>query len=101
MTSVVSCLCLCVPQDGLVRLCTEPYVAPNAKNLADVCMHLTNYAINKNNSNFVFNDDAERTDFGHKRSIQWFFGYLDENGHNSRCVVQRDGVVLVCCSAGA
>ena len=38
--------------DGLVRLCTEEYVRPTSENLGDRCMHLTNYAINKNNDNF-------------------------------------------------
>ena len=32
-------------------------------------MHLTNYAINKDNPNFIFNNDSKRTDVGHKRSL--------------------------------
>lgn len=55
--------------DGLARFATEPYVAPNGENLSNVCMHLTNYAINKDNSNFVFNEDEEEADVGHKRSL--------------------------------
>lgn len=39
--------------DGLVRMCTEEYVKPTAKNINQVCMHLTNYAVNKNNDDFV------------------------------------------------
>jgi tubulin polyglutamylase TTLL6/13 len=77
-----------------VRLCTEPYVAPNGKNMSQTCMHLTNYAINKHSSNFVFNDDAERTDIGHKRSIQWLFTYLDEHGCNAREVWDRIGDMI-------
>ncbi len=34
-------------QEGLVRLCTQPYQAPTETNLASARMHLTNYAINK------------------------------------------------------
>lgn len=34
-------------RDGLARFATESYVAPNKENMEDVCMHLTNYAINK------------------------------------------------------
>ena len=34
-----------------------------------MCMHLTNYAINKDNPNFEFNEDAESADTGHKRSL--------------------------------
>ncbi|CAD8177128.1 unnamed protein product [Paramecium octaurelia] len=71
-----------VYQDGLVRFATEPYVPPNTSNLDDMCMHLTNYAINKENPNFVFNKDASRMDIGHKRSIKAVFGKLEEEGHD-------------------
>lgn len=46
-------------RDGLVRLATEPYVSPSNTNLDDMCMHLTNYAINKDSPNFVFNSDKK------------------------------------------
>ena len=42
-------------KEGLARLATEKYIAPNKDNLSDICMHLTNYAVNKDNPNFVFN----------------------------------------------
>jgi tubulin polyglutamylase TTLL6/13 len=32
-------------------------------------MHLTNYSINKDNKNFIFNEDSEKDDIGHKRSL--------------------------------
>lgn len=32
-------------------------------------MHLTNYAINKNSKNFIFNTDAKDDNTGHKRSM--------------------------------
>ena len=34
-------------KDGLVRMCTQAYEPPNASNLDNVKMHLSNYAINK------------------------------------------------------
>jgi len=34
-----------------------------------MCMHLTNYAINKLNPKFEFNDKAGNDDVGHKRSL--------------------------------
>ncbi|CAD8074759.1 unnamed protein product [Paramecium primaurelia] len=71
-----------VYQDGLVRFATESYVTPTTNNLEDVCMHLTNYAINKENPNFIFNNDANKTDIGHKRSIKSVFSKLQEEGHN-------------------
>lgn len=37
---------------GLARFSTEEYQAPNNFNLDNLYMHLTNYAINKFNSNF-------------------------------------------------
>ena len=35
----------------------------------NMCMHLTNYAINKDNPNFIFNEDDKVNDVGHKRSF--------------------------------
>lgn len=34
-------------REGLGRFATELYVGPNKDNMEDICMHLTNYAINK------------------------------------------------------
>ncbi|XP_076980332.1 tubulin polyglutamylase TTLL13 isoform X9 [Tamandua tetradactyla] len=44
-------------EEGLARFATMPYMEPSHNNLDNVCMHLTNYAINKHNENFV-RDDA-------------------------------------------
>lgn len=69
---------LFIHKEGLVRLATETYVVPTTSNLSDVCMHLTNYAINKNNPKFEFNQN-ENDDFkGHKRSLVTFFKHLEE-----------------------
>uniref|UniRef100_A0AAY4DCT8 Uncharacterized protein n=1 Tax=Denticeps clupeoides TaxID=299321 RepID=A0AAY4DCT8_9TELE len=43
--------------EGLARFCTSQYNEPTNSN-EDVCMHLTNYAINKNSENFVRDDDT-------------------------------------------
>ena len=45
-------------------------------------MHLTNYAINKENNKFEFNSDETRDDVGHKRSLTWLMGFLEEQGHD-------------------
>lgn len=34
-------------REGLGRFATETYIPPNKDNIDDICMHLTNYAINK------------------------------------------------------
>ena len=36
-----------IHEDGLARFCTEPYRRPTVRNLKNMYMHLTNYAINK------------------------------------------------------
>ena len=55
--------------EGLARFATEAYISPTPENIENVCMHLTNYAINKDNPNFVFNEDVDADDVGHKRSL--------------------------------
>ena len=40
-------------------------------------MHLTNYAINKNNENFKFNESAEDDFTGSKRSLKKFYVWLE------------------------
>lgn len=45
---------LFIHDEGLVRICSEPYCKPNAENLKDVYRHLTNYALNKDNENYEF-----------------------------------------------
>ncbi len=66
--------------EGLARLATELYVPPNHRNLQDMCMHLTNYAINKNNDKFVFNNDQKDFSTGHKRSYTYVLQVLKESG---------------------
>eukprot|EP00607_Mallomonas_marina_P002526 CAMPEP_0182433974 /NCGR_PEP_ID=MMETSP1167-20130531/66783_1 /TAXON_ID=2988 /ORGANISM="Mallomonas Sp, Strain CCMP3275" /LENGTH=371 /DNA_ID=CAMNT_0024623301 /DNA_START=60 /DNA_END=1172 /DNA_ORIENTATION=+ len=69
-------------QDGLVRLCTEEYVKPTKQNLSMLFMHLTNYAVNKKNSNFqapAAKSSEDISDEGSKRSLLWFIQYIREN----------------------
>ena len=66
--------------DGLVRFCTERYAPPKAENLRETCMHLTNYAVNKHNENFVRNTDATDTGGGEgsKWSIQGLRDWMED-----------------------
>jgi tubulin polyglutamylase TTLL6/13 len=50
--------------------------------MKDTFIHLTNYAINKNNKKFVFNKDEANMDKGHKRSVSSIYGYLAKRGVN-------------------
>ncbi|KNC56135.1 tubulin polyglutamylase TTLL13 [Thecamonas trahens ATCC 50062] len=52
--------------DGLVRLCTEKYSQPTSKSLGSAFQHLTNYSVNKKNTNFSAGDGSD----GAKRSIK-------------------------------
>ena len=60
-----------VYKDGLARFATVPYQSPAPSNLNNLCMHLTNYAINKESSNFVQNESKDADDVGSKRSYQF------------------------------
>jgi len=83
-------------QDGLVRLCTEPYVKPTKQNLSQVCVHLTNYAVNKNSSNF-HEAETEDDDAGSKRSLQWFMQSIaEEHGEKkAKYLWKRFGTIAV------
>jgi len=63
-------------RDGLVRLCTTPYEPPTPETMENRCMHLTNYAINKNSKDFQQNDGADGGS-GSKRSLRWFMDFVE------------------------
>jgi tubulin polyglutamylase TTLL6/13 len=68
--------------DGLVRFATEKYEEPKRKNLDNLYMHLTNYAINKFSPKFKFNNGKDGV--GHKRSVKWLLKYLEKQGKNTK-----------------
>ena len=45
-----------VSREGLARLATNQYQPPTSENRGNLMMHLTNYAINKLNPSFKFNN---------------------------------------------
>ena len=83
-------------QDGLVRLCTEPYVKPTKQNLAQSCMHFSNYAINKNNSNFQA-ASTEDDDASSKRTLKWFMQTIvdDAGEKKAKYLWKRFGTLAV------
>ena len=72
-----------IHQEGLARFATEEYKPPKGVNLENLFMHLTNYAINKKNKNFVFNKGSEKDSEGHKRSLISVFQLLKSQGHDT------------------
>jgi tubulin polyglutamylase TTLL6/13 len=69
----VSPLRLYLYEEGLARFATERYEVPHTDNIDNEWVHLTNYAINKDHSNFQFNRHEEEDDVGHKRSLTAVF----------------------------
>lgn len=54
--------------EGLVRFATEKY-STDPKDLEDVLRHLTNFSLNKNNKNYVYNEEADEGGVGSKWSM--------------------------------
>lgn len=75
ITSVIP-LRIFIYKEGLARFCTHEYVPPVGSNLNNLFMHLTNYAINKDNEDFEQNDGGNE-DAGHKRSLTSVFNRID------------------------
>jgi tubulin polyglutamylase TTLL6/13 len=68
--------------NGLARFATVQYEKPGEKNLDNLQMHLTNYAINKDSENFVQNTDKNNDYVGSKRSIQSVWDNISEEDGN-------------------
>ncbi|XP_026566551.1 tubulin polyglutamylase TTLL6 [Pseudonaja textilis] len=77
---VTSCdpLRVFVYEEGLARFATSMYSDPSQSNLDNVCMHLTNYSINKHSANFVRDEDS-----GSKRKLSTFNKYMEQNGYDT------------------
>jgi len=52
-------------------------------------MHLTNYAINKDSDDFIFNEEESFDDVGHKRSLSAVLKQLEDEGQNSSKIMDR------------
>ncbi|XP_038610113.1 tubulin polyglutamylase TTLL6 [Tachyglossus aculeatus] len=74
---VTSCdpLRIFVYNEGLARFATTTYSYPCLRNLDDICMHLTNYSINKHSANFIWDENS-----GSKRKLSTFKKSLEELG---------------------
>ena len=57
-------------KDGLARFATCKYQKPSDRNLANLFMHLTNYAVNKEADNYVEADGPNSEATASKRSYQ-------------------------------
>ena len=66
-------------KEGLARFATEKYHSPMGSNLNNLCMHLTNYAINKEADGFIQNESENKADVGHKRSLTSILNHIDDH----------------------
>jgi tubulin polyglutamylase TTLL6/13 len=58
-------------------------------------MHLTNYALNKYNSNFNFNTSAIETNKGHKWSLSSLFKALQDQGFDTTKLFNQISQIVV------
>jgi tubulin polyglutamylase TTLL6/13 len=79
--------------DGLVRFATEEYQKPTEENIDNTYIHLTNYAINKNHKNFIFNEKG--SDKGHKRSLKSFWESLSEQGIQTDIIMDEIKDIII------
>ncbi|XP_075774159.1 tubulin polyglutamylase TTLL13 isoform X1 [Pelodiscus sinensis] len=77
---VTSCdpLKIFVYEEGLVRFATTRFIEPSSSNLDDICMHLTNYAINKHNENFIRDDMM-----GSKRKLSTLNAWMMDHSYDT------------------
>jgi len=67
---------LYIYEDGLVRFATAPY-SNSEENMENNFMHLTNFSVNKNNQEFIYNENPGEYE-GHKWNLKTLWKYFEE-----------------------
>ena len=81
MVNCVKPLRIYIHKEGLARFCTEPYKKPSGRNMDNLYMHLTNYAINKYSNAYEQGDESSgEEESGHKRSLNAILKILEVCG---------------------
>jgi hypothetical protein len=78
LVTSISPLRIYVYEDGFARFATEKYFMGQPF-VTSKYMHLTNYAVNKQNKNFVHNEDPFVDNIGSKWSLHALKKYFTEN----------------------
>lgn len=60
-------------KEAFARFATSKYTLPKNNNIDETFMHLTNYSINKNSTEYIFNSNSSNSNKGHKRHIKHIF----------------------------
>ena len=58
-------------------------------------MHLTNYAINKNASNYQQNEQEDGTGRSHKRSLKEIYKFLETRGVDTEAIMESIDDLIV------
>ncbi|XP_075789074.1 tubulin monoglutamylase TTLL4 isoform X2 [Pelodiscus sinensis] len=74
-------------RDGLVRFASCKY-SSSMKSLSNKFMHLTNYSVNKKNTEYRSNGD-ETACQGHKWALKALWSYLSQKGVNSEAIWEK------------
>uniref|UniRef100_A0A8C4KNB3 Tubulin tyrosine ligase like 4 n=1 Tax=Dromaius novaehollandiae TaxID=8790 RepID=A0A8C4KNB3_DRONO len=74
-------------KDGLVRFASCKY-SSSMKSLSNKFMHLTNYSVNKKNTEYKSNSD-ETACQGHKWALKALWSYLTQKGINSETIWEK------------
>ncbi|NWV34355.1 TTLL4 polyglutamylase, partial [Grantiella picta] len=74
-------------KDGLVRFASCKY-SSSMESLSNKFMHLTNYSVNKKNTEYKSNSD-ETACQGHKWALKALWNYLTQKGINSEAIWER------------
>ncbi|XP_050756364.1 tubulin monoglutamylase TTLL4 isoform X3 [Gymnogyps californianus] len=74
-------------KDGLVRFASCKY-SSSMKSLSNKFMHLTNYSVNKKNTEYKSNSD-ETACQGHKWALKALWSYLSQKGVNSEAIWEK------------
>ncbi|XP_077436667.1 tubulin monoglutamylase TTLL4 isoform X1 [Vanacampus margaritifer] len=73
--------------DGLVRFASCKY-SPSMKTLSNKFMHLTNYSVNKKNSEYQANSDDKACQ-GHKWAVKALWHFLGSRGVNTTLIWEK------------
>ena len=86
-----------IHKEGMARFCTEPYRRPTARNLKNLFMHLTNYAINKHSDAYeaAEEDSSSCGEGGHKRSLNAILQILEASGCDSKKIMRLIKDIIV------
>lgn len=72
--------------EGLARFASEKY---SNFSRANKFSFLTNYSINKNNENFIQNEDCDKDNYGHKWSLSALVKYLESANIDTSIVILK------------